>query len=169
MNTRKYLLFSLSLILALVMVPTMQGSAKTVKTTFTGTDTLGRDIDPGKETFPDKNLYHVRNNVFTSLVEASDPRVSGEALYDFNCNFKLVDPPVYVTGRMWGTFKLSNADGYWEGIIEGVRIKNGYSYFKYVGHGKGAYKGLQLRMRYERLDPDPSVPGTLRGYILETE
>jgi hypothetical protein len=169
MNTRKYLLFALPLIQALVMVPTMQGSARTVKTTFTGTDTLGRDIDPGTETYPDKNLYHVRNNVFTSLVEASDPRVSGEALYNFNGNFKLVDPPVYVTGRMWGTFKLSNADGYWEGIIEGVRIDNGFSYFKYVGQGEGAYKGMQLHMRYERLDPDPSVPATLYGYILENE
>ncbi len=169
MNTRKYLLFALPLILALVLMPTVQARARTVKTTFTGTDTVIRDINLGKETFPDINLYHIRDNVFITRIEVTDPRVSGEALIKMDANFKLVDPPVFVTGRMWGTFKLSNADGYWEGIIEGVRIKNGYSYFKYVGHGEGAYKGLQLRMRYERLDPDPSVPGTLRGYILETE
>lgn len=162
------------LILALLLMPVGQASAKMIKTPFTGTDTLLEDLDPGIETFPGKDRYHVRDNVFTTTVVTTDPRVSGTMLFtSFNANFKLVDPPVYVTGRMWGTFILpytgGEVDDYWEGTITGVRYENGYSYFKYVAHGHGAYAGMQLRMNYAREDADPSVPGILTGYVLEPE
>lgn len=164
---------SISITLAVVLTAALllsmasQADAHAVKTYFTGTDTYIRDTDPGVETFPGADRYNVRDNVFITEIRATDPRVSGDELATFNGNFQLVDPPVFVTGRMWGTFTLTNANGYWEGTYNGVRDSNGFSYFKYVGHGHGDYVGRQLRMKYERLDPDPSLPGDLSGYIIE--
>ena len=169
MNTRKYLLFALPLIIALLLIPAGQANAKMVKTYFTGTEVHVEDISAGVETFPDKNLYHTRNAVEVLAVQTSDSRVSGEDRAIINWNFKLVDPPVYVTGRMWGTFTISNADGYWEGTWTGVRDKNGFSYFKFEGLGHGDYKGMKLHMRAQRLTPDPTQPESISGYILEPE
>jgi len=151
------------------MIPAGQANAKMVKTYFTGTETWVRDISPGVETFPDKSLYHMRDNVAIFEEQTSDPRVSGECQSVINWNFKLVDPPVFVTGRMWGTFTITNANGYWKGTWTGVRDQNGFSYFKYEGQGYGGYKGMKLHARLERLSPDPTVPETINGYILEAD
>lgn len=169
MNTRKYLIFALPIILALLLIPAGEANARMVKTPVTGTETWVRDISLGRESYPDKNLYHVRDAVSIFAEQTSDLRVSGEGRVVINWNFKLVDPPVYGTGRMWGTFTISNANGNWEGTWTGVRAKNGFSYFKYEGQGYGAYKGMKLHLRLQRLTPDPTQPETIIGYILEPE
>jgi hypothetical protein len=169
MNTRKYLLFAMPLILAIVLIPAGQANAKMVKTHFTGTEVHFRDVSAGTETYPDKNLYHTRNAVEVFTVQTSDLRVSGEDRVVVNWNFKLVDAPVYVTGKMWGTFTITNADGYWAGNWSGVRDKDGYSYYRFEGKGYGDYKGMKLFMRLQRLTPDPTQPETISGYILEPE
>jgi hypothetical protein len=98
---------------------------------------------------------------------ASDPRVTGDEVITINYNMKVVDPPVYITGRMWGTFRITNEGGYWEGTFTGLRDEQGYSYIEYVGSGGGGYAGLQIRVHDERLDPDPTALYHWTGYILD--
>ncbi|HLE16600.1 MAG TPA: hypothetical protein VI776_17795 [Anaerolineales bacterium] len=167
MNVKMRRLLVLLVLIGLLVLPVAQAGAKTVKTPFTGTEILVEDISPGRESFPDKNLYQIRDAVSLFEVTASDPRVSGEDLVKINANFKLVDPPVFVHGPMWGEFTISNPDGYWQGTWTGVRAKNGFSYIRFVGDGHGAYKGMQIHIRFERLTPDPTQPETMSGYIIE--
>jgi hypothetical protein len=137
------------------------------KTHFTGSETGVATLDPGQESFPD-GRYHLRGGVEQFAFEASDPRLDDAVnLVTVNWNFKWMPEPVYVSGRMWGTFVITNDGGTWEGTWTGVRDENGFSTFHFVGHGGGGYEGLQLRMRGERLDPDPSVPEMYRGTIIE--
>jgi hypothetical protein len=124
-------------------------------------------LDSGQEFFPD-GRYHLRGGVEKFAFEASDPRLDDAVnLVTVNWNFKWMPEPVYVSGRMWGEFVLTNEVGTWEGTWTGVREENGFSYFHFVGHGDGGYEGLQLRMWGERLDPDPSGPEIYHGYIIE--
>ena len=167
MNGKIRALLILMIVITMMLIPVAVAGAKAIKTPFTGTEVLVEDISPGRESFPDGSLYHIREAVSLFEVTASDPRVSGEDLVKFNANFKLVDPPVFVHGPMWGEFTISNPDGYWEGAWTGVRAKNGFSYIRFVGDGHGAYKGMEIHCRIERLTPDPTQPETMSGYILE--
>ena len=58
---------------------------------------------------------------------------------------------------MWGTFRITNAGGYWKGVWAGYRDKRGYSYMEFVGTGGDGYAGLKLRLHLERLNPDPTT------------
>jgi hypothetical protein len=142
-------------------------AARGVHTTFHGTEVWVSDISPGTETFPDENLYHIRDAESIFDLQTSDPRVSGEDRITLNANFRLVDPPVYVTGKMWGKFRITNSEGYWKGTWIGVRDRNGFSYIKMVGTGGGNYKGMRLWVHIERLTPDPTQPETVNGFIIE--
>ncbi len=162
---RRFMLwFVVLLLLALATYPV---GAKTVKTFFTGTEQYIGDIDPGVEWITKGGTYHLRDNTGLSHISTSDPRVQGDNYIVLNGNFTFLPEPVFVTGHMWGTFRLISEGGTWTGTYNGFRDENGFSFFKYVGHGSEGYEGLQLRMEYERLDPDPMAEGTITGYILE--
>ncbi|MGD8968160.1 MAG: hypothetical protein PVI07_11690 [Anaerolineae bacterium] len=167
MNSRVRSLSAILVALVLVLLTVGPAAAKADKTYFTCTETWVEDLEPGDESFPD-GRYHLRGGVSKYAFEASDPRVDDAVdLITINWNFKWMPEPVYVAGRMWGTFIVTNDGGTWEGTWTGVREENGYSYFHYVGHGGGGYEGLQLRMWGERLDPDPMVPESWTGYVIE--
>lgn len=169
MKTKKAVFFALTLVLTVVGLAVGPAQARQVRTEFTGTEAFVADLSPGTETFPDKTLYHVRDAISVFAIQTTDPRVSGEDRVVIDWNFKMVDPPVFVTGRMWGTFTITNAGGYWAGNFTGVRDRKGYSYFKFEGKGYGDYKGMKLHMRIQRLTPDPTQPEEISGYILEAE
>jgi hypothetical protein len=138
------------------------------KTYFTAGECCETPLDLGEEFFPD-GRYHLRGASATFEFWADDPRLDNAIdQITINWNFVWMPEPVYVTGPMWGTFVITNEGGWWEGTWTGVREENGFSYFHFVGRGGGGYEGLQLRMRGERLDPDPTVPEVYHGYILET-
>jgi len=98
-------------------------AAKATKTEFTATELYVEDLSPGKEWYTGKDgkNYYVRGSQMRFTVETTDLRVSGDEIITANDNFKLVDPPVYLIGRMWGTFYLTNEDGSWEGTWTGMR------------------------------------------------
>ena len=169
MRNRKYVWLVPLLVVALVLSTAGAATARAIKTPFTGTEVWVEDLEPGTERFLDHNLYLIRGNVARFTMEVSDPRVSGDDVVVINWNFKLVDPPVYGTGRMWGTFRITNAGGYWEGTWTGYRDERGFSYLELIGAGADGYAGLKLHMHIERLDPDPKTPETVTGYILESE
>jgi len=160
-------------VLVLVLMATLllvagPAAAKATRTEFTATETWVEDISLGKEWVTADKIYHIRGGESLYMVEATDPRVSGEEIITLNLNMKLVDDEaVWATGPMWGTFRITNEGGYWEGLWTGVRDEQGYSYIEYVGSGGGGYAGLQLRVDNERLTPDTSIPHTWTGYILD--
>jgi hypothetical protein len=151
------------------LVVTGTAGAAPPRTEFTGTEVYVAVLDFGTETFPGNNNYHVRGEVDLLSFTASDPRVTGENEVAINWNFQFVPEPVFVSGPMWGTFRLANDGGYWEGIWNGYRDTNGFSYFHFVGHGGDGYAGLQLMMNGERLTPDPTQPEHFSGVIIEAD
>jgi hypothetical protein len=169
----KRLLFLSVLVLVLIaMLLVLAGpvAAKGTRTEFTATETYVEDLSPGKVwyTGPNGEICHWRGTQQVYTVVASDPRVSGDEVITLNIDMKLVDDPdVWATGRMWGTFKITNDHGTWEGTWTGFRDERGYSFFKYLGKGGGDYAGLQIRVDSERLDPDPTFPYSWTGYILD--
>ncbi|HET6447396.1 MAG TPA: hypothetical protein VFI27_22770 [candidate division Zixibacteria bacterium] len=165
MKTRITLMAAVAVVV-LLLVGTV--GAEPPKTEFTGTEISIATVNPGTETFPGNNNYHVRDSVELFSFTATDLRVSGENEVTVNWNFKIMPEPVYVSGRMWGTFRLTNDGGYWDGTWTGVRDANGFSYFHMVAHGGGGYEGLELKMDGERLTPDPSQPEVYVGIIIET-
>jgi hypothetical protein len=96
-----------------------------------------------------------------------DDRLCGDALVTINCNFQFAAPPVYVYGRMWGTERIENAGGYWEGHWVGERTEQGYSYIKAVLHGHGEYEGLLARVEYARESPFFTDPFSVSGVAMD--
>jgi len=159
---------TLSVVLAIVLLTSVvsAASAQATRISFTGGEVWVKDISMGKEFFPSEGRYHVREAVSMFALTTTDERVTGDNRVTINWNFKLVDSPVFVTGPMWGTFRIDNDGGYWEGTWTGVRDENGYSYFHYVGKGGGGYEGMMIGMYAERLDPDPTAGESFTGFIL---
>lgn len=167
MSNRSRSLFIIFIVLVLLVVTVAPASARATKTRFTAQEFFVEDIYYGDETFPD-GRSKLRDGVSVYQFEATDPRIdNGRNLITINWNFKLMPEPVYYSGRMWGTFEITNDGGCWKGTWNGVRDENGFSYFQYVGVGCGSYEGLELRMRGERLDPNPMLPPTYHGVIIE--
>jgi hypothetical protein len=171
MNGRRLILMVL-LAVAVILLAAGPAAAKATRTEFTATEIYkGIDLDPGVDWTTGKDhekIWHLRGNIMELTVDASDDRVDGYEIVTCNLDMKLVDDPVvWATGRMWGTFKITNDDGTWEGTWTGVRDERGYSFFKYLGKGGGDYAGLQIRVDSERLDPDPTYPYSWTGYLLD--
>lgn len=166
MSTRVRSVMTIFILLVLLSVTAGPAAAGT-KTYITAYECCEVSEFAGKEFFPD-GRYHVRDAISTFTFWSEDPRLD-DAInrITLNANFVLMDPPIYAAGNMWGKFVITNDGGWWEGTWTGVREKNGFSYFHFVGHGGGGYEGLELRIRGERLDPDPSVTEIYHGYILE--
>ena len=168
MNGRKHIVSLILIVLAVLLLTLQPVQAQTNRVSFTGTETSVADISPGVESFPGGKLYHVRGAVSSFAFSATDPRVCGENLVTINWNFRFVDEPVFVTGPMWGTFVLTTSGGAWEGTWTGRRDENGYSYFHFTGAGTGGYAGMSIHFTSERLDPDPTQPESVSGFIVET-
>ncbi len=93
--------------------------------------------NPGTWTFPDGNI-HVRGMVLQCTDTASDPRVSGSNTILLNANWD-----ANALGPVWGTWRLVNEGGVWEGTWEGMVTTSG-SQIHAAGAGEGSYEGLRL-------------------------
>lgn len=167
MSAKKRFFFILVLALLALFTVSTSVSAAPNKTAFKGTDQFLYDIYLGDESIDDDGIYHVRNGLSVGLMTTTDPRVNGEYVFSFNGDFEFRPEPVFVVGYMWGTFRLENDGGWWEGTYTGYRDELGHSRFKYVGVGGGGYKGLKIKIAYKRLDADPSIPALLSGVVIE--
>ena len=86
------------------------------------------------------SLYSSRGGVNTLELDASDPRVSGTGTVFWNVD---VDPDTG-QGIMWGTYRIDNAAGAWEGPWSGMEYEPGEAdYFTVSGwlSGDGSYAG----------------------------
>lgn len=160
------LILLLSLIaLSLVVVPV---AAKTIKKEYQGISTCG-EVEDAREWISDDGVLHARDGHLLCTTVVDDDRISGEEQLSVNYNFRFTDPPVFIYGPMWGTIRVSNENGYWEGTWVGKRMAlNGFTYIKVVLRGYGDYEGLQARVDYIRENPDPGAPYQVYGVIMES-
>jgi len=155
--------FLVSLIaLAFLVAPV---SAKTIRTEYTGSEECGDVImSDARVWFSDGGLMHVRNGGIECTDIVDDDRITGEVFVTVNWNFKFTPQNPY--GPMWGTIRLDNEGGYWEGTWVGeITELEGYSYIYAVMRGFGDYEGLQARATYFKDSPSSSTY-QVTGFIM---
>ena len=159
--------FKLSVALLLILfVLVAPAAAMTTQTEYAGTEYYVGPITGGRQWLSEDGVLHIRGGEEAYRDEVSDPRLSGDSLVTVNANFHLAEPPVYVYGRMWGTFRIENDGGYWEGHWVGERTEQGSSYIRTVLHGHGGYDGLLARADYVRETPNPTAPFIVSGVVV---
>ena len=164
MNKKISIGLTLLVCFSFLFFPTGQAVAGATRTEFTGHETPDPE-DPGfpGEIFLADGNIHIRGMVTVYNMTTSDPRVGGRDEVTINVNF---DGSTF-SGRMWGTFRLSNPDGYWFGTWTGVRELNGFAYIRGTADGHGDYEGMRIFLDIQRLSPDPAFPEDISGYVLE--
>jgi hypothetical protein len=152
------------IVLSILAAPVAAG---TIRTEYEGFEYFVDTLSPGLEWVSDDGVYHARGAAEAYEDVVSDPRLSGDIVVTINCNFQLADEPVFVYGPMWGTSRIDNEDGYWEGSWVGKRTEQGFSYIRVVMKGHGAYEGLQARADYARESPVFTDPFTVHGVLMD--
>lgn len=165
MSKRIFKLSVASLLVLLILVAPI--AARTTRTEYVGTENYVGPVAAGRQWVSEDGVLHIRGGVEAYDDDVDDPRLCGDSLVTVNANFKLADPPVFVYGRMWGTFRIENDGGYWEGHWVGERTEEGFSYIRTVLHGHGGYEGLLARADYVREDPSPIAAFSVSGVVMD--
>ena len=166
MNKRLFALpVAVLIVLSILAAPVVAG---TIRTEYEGTEYYVGPVSPGRQWVSEDGVLHIRGLREAYEDEVDDPRLCGDAVVTANMNFHFADPPVFVYGRMWGTVRIDNDNGYWEGGWVGKRTElQGHSYIRAVLHGHGDYEGLKARASYVRQTPDPAAPFMVHGVFME--
>jgi len=165
MKTQLFVLVAGLMVLSILAAPVQAG---TIRTDYEGLEHYVGPLSPGRQWISEDGVLHIRGGQEAYRDEVDDPRLCGDSVVTLNANFHLADPPVFVYGRMWGTFRIENEEGYWEGSWVGERTElQGFSYIRGVLHGHGAYEGLQARAEYVRESPDPAASFAVHGMVME--
>jgi hypothetical protein len=160
MKKRLLLLLVCLTLLSILAVPT---AAKTTRTEYEGEEDCGQMMG-GRQWISEDGVYHVRDAQSHCTDDTDDPRMSGDALITVNANFQFSDTGVY--GPMWGTVRVSNEGGYWEGTWTGkVTELEGSTYIRSVVFGHEDYEGLQARATLVRESPE--VTYQIHGVIMD--
>jgi len=161
-------IFKLSIALLLVLfVVAAPAAARTTWTEYGGTEYYLGPGAEGRSWTSQGGVVHTRGSESLYYEDVDDPHLSGDSVVTANYNFKQAEPPVYVYGPMWGTMRIENEGGYWEGHWVGERTEDGSSYISAVLRGHGGYKGLQARAEYARETPNPFAPFSIHGVIMD--
>jgi hypothetical protein len=165
MKHKKYYLALVVLVLLTLLLSTSAVAADTPKSYFSGVEALGPPAGGTMKVVDGRVL--VRGMVQPGYDTTSDPRTSGEVTIVVNA----VWVPPALTGPMWGTFRIANDDGTWEGHWQGQRtLVDGdlISTIQGTAHGGGDYEGLVGKWTWSGVNPGPENPYLeISGYILE--
>ena len=164
MKKRILILVAGLIVLSILAAPVVAG---TIQTESEGSEYYVGPVSPGRMWVSEDGVLHIRGAQEAFRDEVSDPRVSGDVLATANVNFQFAAPPVMFYGPMWGTFRIDNDGGYWEGSFVGKRTEEGFSYISGVLRGHGDYEGLQARVDYVRENPDPTAPFSVHGIVMD--
>jgi hypothetical protein len=164
MRKRLFILVAGLIVLSILAAPVAAG---TIRTDYEGFEYFVGPVSPGRQWVSEDGVLHMRGVQQAFQDDVSDPRVSGYVVLTLNGNLQFADPPVMFYGRMWGTARIDNDGGYWEGSFVGERTEQGFTYGHVVLHGHGAYEGLQARADFVREDPDPTAPSSIHGVVME--
>ena len=165
MKKQLFVLVAGLMALSILAAPVQAG---TIRTDYEGLEYYVGPLSSGRQWISEDGVLHIRGGQEAYRDEVDDPRLCGDTVVTLNANFHLADPPVFVYGRMWGTFRIENEGGYWEGSWVGERTElQGFSYIRGVLHGHGAYEGLQARAEYVRESPDPTASFAVHGMVMD--
>ena len=166
MNKRFFALpVAVLIVLFILAAPVAAG---TIRTEYAGLDTPVESLSPGRQWVSGGRVLHIRGAQELYRDEVDDERLCGDAVVTANMNFHFADPPVFVYGPMWGTMRIDNDNGYWEGSWVGERTESqGFSYIRATLHGHGDYEGLQARVSYVRGTPNPAAPFVVNGVVMD--
>ncbi len=160
-----FILMAGLMVLSTLAAPVAAGM---IRSDYEGFEYYVGPLSPGRQWVSEDGVLHIRGGQEAYQDVVGDPRVSGDVVVTLNVNFQFTAPPVMVYGPMWGTFRIDNDDGYWEGSWVGKRTElEGFSYIRGVLHGHGDYEGLQARAEYVRESPDTTAPFVIHGVVME--
>ena len=164
MKKQLFILAAGLIVLSILVAPVAAG---TIRTEYEGVEYFVEKLSSGREWVSDDGVYHIRGaqEAYEDVVD--DPRLCGDTIVTINANFQFADNPVIVYGPMWGTSRIDNEDGYWEGSWVGKRTEQGFSYIRAVMKGHGAYEGLQARVDYARESPVFTDPFAVHGVVMD--
>jgi len=116
-------------------------------------------IDTGPFTSPDPTgMAHARNGLVACAVGTNDPRVSGRLVDQWNGDGWQAKALV-----QWGTSRLLNAGGVWEGRFTGIYTTRTGDILTYWYTGTGDYSGLSYYMWFT--EPPTSTIYPVHGMI----
>ncbi len=163
---KKMLLVIVAIVLALTALA-QPAIAETPWTPFSGTETLLAPTDMGKMKFVDGKVI-ISGMVQPAVDQTDDPRTSGDVTIVVNAVWSLPEQ----LGPMWGTVRIVNAEGEWNGTWTGSRRLvdgNVISDISSTGLGSGAYEGLIGKWNLRSVNGGPTNPyEQISGTILET-
>jgi hypothetical protein len=167
MKNKKYYFALLPLLLLILLVSTNAMAADFPKSYFTGVEELGPPAGGTSKAVDGRVLF--KGMVQPGYDTTTDPRTSGEVTIVANAVWI---PPALI-GPMWGTFKVENENGAWEGHWQGQRtLVDGDVISKIQGtaHGSGDYEGLVGKWFWSGFNAGPENPFLeINGYILEPQ
>ena len=163
MKKRLTIFMAALMILSILAAPVAAGTSRTE---YEGYEYLEGEIGGGRMWISDEGVLLIRDFQEAYRDEVDDQRLCGDLVVTINGNFQFTES-FEMYGPMWGTSVLENDGGYWEGSWVGKRTEEGYSYIRCVMHGHGDYEGLQARVDYVRESPDPTVPFTVHGVLMD--
>ncbi len=161
---------SITLVFCLIcLVGLLSGTAGAAakRTYFTGTETVGGITDPG-EWITDGSKIYIANLTQSTAESASDPRISGEGTITANA----VWDAVTLTGPIWGTIRIENNYGSWNGYWQGTRSSESAGVKTSIvatAEGSGAYEGLVARWNYTGVNVDQTGQLSSSGFIVEAK
>jgi hypothetical protein len=144
---RRLSILSLVGVLSLVGLVAEPASAKgATTTTFTVEQPTVMLVDPGTIT----HTGDIRGSVYTGDIVSSDGRVVGQITSVVNVSWTRLGV-FNLEAHMWGTFRIENAQGSWEGSWQGSRGPGelGIHIIDGVGRGAGAFEGLRIKFHME--------------------
>jgi hypothetical protein len=147
-------------------IPSAPTWAVAKKTYFTGESAqrigyLGTCITDGGK------LY-IRGAVLSGNDTTTDPRVTGESIFGLDA----IWDRVRYTGQMWGSLRIANSEGEWNGYWQGTNGSSDQNIITSVvatAVGSGAYKGLLARWTYSGIDVDQTHKISISGFIVEAK
>ena len=142
-------------------VAQMDTDADVVYTTYVTTEHASFDLGSVTGT---EALYSARDGVSVHTNEWTDPRVSGTWTIAFNVD----QDPATGHGIQWGTARIENDGGTWEGPFTGMEYKPGETdYLMNAGWmtGDGDYAGYTFYWEVDAEQHGSADPRTWHGVI----
>jgi hypothetical protein len=99
-------------------------------------------IDFGKQTTDPNGVQHARGGTLVCTETADDPRVSGAHTESWNADWWGTADHTSGALVQWGTVRLANAGGAWEGRYTGVYSSDRGDLIATWFKGTGGYAGL---------------------------
>ena len=147
--------------------PTAPALAGDVATWVTGLARWDDTVTFDSEVFLEDGTRSSRGAVYRLTLVTGDPRLDG-TMTDTAHFDEFGRPPDHdPLAVLWGTKRIENADGSWEGPATGATGSDGCWTETVWLTGDGAYAGLSAYLHIRNCDEDPA--GTVEGMIFPGE